>query len=101
MRWYHWILLVLVIIPVTIVAFALGRRGMDLSSSVSTEMDRLEARAVAKKWQIKLGAVEAEKKVRERHAERLAKLDEENLREVEALSGDPVALADLLARLSG
>lgn len=100
MKWYHWILLVVVVIPVTVLAFVLGRRNGDLASEVSHEMDALESRAEASKWRAELGAEKATAKVKEQHAETMAKLEQEKLDEVERLTGDPVALADLLARLS-
>lgn len=100
MRWYHWILLVLVIIPLTLLAFVLGRRHGDLGSEVSTEMDALEARALAKRWKAELDAKQAADKVQRRYEDRIAKLDSEAVDEINSLRDDPVALADRLARLS-
>ncbi len=99
MRWYHWILLVLVIIPLTVLAFILGRRHGDLSSEVSVEMDALEARALAKRWQAELDAKRASEKIERRYEEKIAKLDSEAVDEINRLRDDPVALADRLARL--
>ena len=63
-------------------------------------MDVIDAKANAKKWQIELGAERATAKVKAGHMERLATLDEEERDEVDRLSGDPAALAELLTRLS-
>ena len=100
MKWYHWSLLVLVIIPVTVLAFIFGRRHGDLGSEVSVEMDALEARATAKRWKAELDAKLASEKVKRRYADKIAKLDSEKVDEINRLRDNPVALADLLARLS-
>lgn len=99
MRWYHWILFAGIAVA-TVLAFLLGRRHGDLSSSLSTELEALDARAQAKKWKAELDAAKAAFLVETRYKEKIARLDKEALDEVDRLRSDPVALADLLARLS-
>jgi hypothetical protein len=96
-RWYHWLWLPIVVI-VAVLAFVLGRRNMDLSSTISTEMDVMQARAEAKKVAATLGAVRAAEEIERAHAATLAKLDTEARDEATRLRSDPAALAAYLVR---
>lgn len=96
MRWYHYLLLVLVIAPVTALAYLLGQRG----TSFDEERRALEARAKAKKLAAEIGALRAAAQIERDYASTIAKLAQEAKDEIERLRSDPVALADLLTRLS-
>lgn len=98
MRWYHW-LIVPIIVLLVLLAFLIGRRG-SVTGSIATEMDALEARALAKRWQSELTAKRAADMVQKRYRDKMAKLNSEAIDEVNRLRSDPVALADHLARLS-
>ena len=100
MRWYHWILLVCVLAPAAALAFLLGRRGGSLRRVLETEQDAIDARAAAARWRAEYDAQTAADMVENRYKDKILRMDEEATRDIQMLRNDPVALADLLARLS-
>lgn len=98
MRWYHWIIAPILVI-VAVAAYLAGRRNTDLASSIATEMDALEARAVAKRVMAERDAEAAAQEIEERYSDKMAKLNDESRKTAADLRADPVALADWLARI--
>lgn len=96
MRWYHWVLLVAVIL----IAFGAYLLGMRDPPKIDSEIEAIRAKADAKRWKAALGAQKAAEKVERRYLDRIEKLNDLERQEVDRLRNDPVALADMLARLS-
>jgi hypothetical protein len=102
MKWYHWLAIpaLPLLVALAFVACVLTGRREQFGRLMETELEVIEARAEAKRTRAKLGAEHARQQVEERYNAKLTRLTEEQKARADRLRDDPVALAELLARLS-
>ena len=98
MRWYHWALVPLIVV-VVVLAYIIGRSNRDLADDIWLEIDALDARATAKRLIAKHDAEKAADEIEARYAAKMEKLRNDQKALADTLRGDPVRLADWLARL--